>query len=116
MAEVPLGGNLQDLVNAQQNGVKYLGLLVQALQNAFPRVTGSFTMAAAATKTITDARVNANALVFLQPTNAAAGTLQGSTRCLYISSVSSGSFVVATAAGTNAGGTEQFAYVVWNPV
>lgn len=116
MTGSPVGGNLQDLVNTQQNGVRYLGQLVLALQNFLARATGSFTMPAAATSTITDANVSANARVFLQPTNAAAGTLQGSAKCLYISSVSSGSFVVATASGADAAGTEQFSYMAVNPV
>jgi hypothetical protein len=115
MTGTPVGGNLQDLVSTQQNGVRYLGQLVLALQNLLSRATGTFTMPAAATSTITDTNVNSNSLIFLQPTNAAAATLQGSTKSLYISSVSSGSFVVATASGSAAGG-ETFSYSAVNPV
>ena len=73
-------------------------------------------MSATATKTITDARINANAVVWLQATNAAAGTLQGSAKNLYVSSVASGSFVVATASAGNAVGTETYSYIAFNPV
>ena len=112
-----LGGGLQDLVSKQQQGVVYLGKLVQIFSNLFPRVSGSFTMAAAATKAVADTRVQANSIVFLTPTNAAAGTLMGSNKALYISSVTAGvGFTVATAAGTNAAGTEIFSYVAFNPV
>lgn len=112
----PIGGGLQDLVSTQKSGVEYLGQIVVLLKRLFPRITGTFTMPAAATLTVTNALINANAVVWLQATNAAAGTLQGSAKALYVSSVASGSFVVATASGGNAVGTEQFLYVAFNPV
>ena len=33
--QAPIGGSMQDLVNVQGNGVRYLGLLVNALKAAF---------------------------------------------------------------------------------
>lgn len=115
-SNTPLGGGLQDLVSTQKSGVNYLGQLLVAIQSAFPRIAGTFTMAVAATNTVTDARINANAVVWLQATNLSAGTLQGSAKNLVVSAVASGSFTVSTANATNAAGTETFSYVAFNPV
>lgn len=75
--------------------------------------SGTFTAAAAATTVVTQAAITASSKVFLQATNAAAGTLMGGTRSLYISALTPGvSFTVATASGVAAAGTETFNYVV----
>lgn len=117
MNDAPVGGNLQDLVSKQQQGVVYLGKLVQLLTNLFPRVSGSFTLAAAATTTVANTDIVGGSIVLLTPTNAAAATLQGSAKALYISAINAGTgFVVSTASGANAAGTETFSYVAWNPV
>ena len=100
----------------QAQGVNQnLGALVQAFKSAFPlsAYTGSFTMAAAATKTVTDAHCKAASLVVLIDTNAAAGTLQGSAKRLYVAA-GNGSFVVSTASGAAAVGTETFSYLIVN--
>jgi hypothetical protein len=76
---------------------------------------GSFTLAAASTLVVPQALVTASSFIFLQPTNAAAATLQGSNESLYISAKSAGvSFTVATAAGTAATGGEEFSYLLVN--
>ena len=71
---------------------------------------GTFTLANAATTTVT----NGNGItpkIQLIPTNAAAGTLMGSSKSLFISAVSSWSnFSVRTADNTSAAGTETFSY------
>jgi len=78
-------------------------------------IAGSFTLAAAASLVVPQALVTASSFIFLQPTNAAAATLQGSNECLYISAKSAGvSFTVATAAGTAATGGETFDYLLIN--
>ena len=112
----PVGGGPQDLISAVKSIVIYLGKIVTLLTSSIPRITGTFTMPAAATKTVTDARINANAVIWLQATNLSAGTLQGSAKNLVVSSVASGSFIVSTANATNAAGTETFVYVAFNPV
>jgi exosome complex RNA-binding protein Rrp4 len=111
-----IGGSGQDLVSKLGSIVVYLGQVVSSLQSMLPRITGTFTMAAAATKTVTDARINANGVVWVQATNAAAGTLQGSAKSLFVSNVASGSFTVETASGGNAVGTETFSYTAFNPI
>ena len=92
-----------------------LGALVQSFKTVFPlsSYVGSFTMAAAATKTITDTHCKTTSTIVLLATNAAAGTLQGSAKHLYYTP-SAGSFVVATASAGNAAGTETFAYLIVN--
>ena len=92
-----------------------LGALVTAFKKGFPlnAFIGSFTMAAAATQTVTDTNCLATSAIVLLNTNAAAGTLQGSAKCLYYTP-SAGSFVVATASGGNAAGTEKFTYLIVN--
>ena len=73
----------------------------------------SFTMAAANTKTVSNIFVTATSQIRLEPTNAAAATLMGSAKSLYISAKTAGtSFVVTTADGNNAAGTETFNYEI----
>lgn len=113
----PVGGGLQDVVTNLLSGVNYLGQLVTIWRNAIPRATGTFTMPAAATFNVADVRAQTNSIVQISPTNASAGTLQGSVKSLYVSSVTSGvGFTVATANATNAAGTETFSYTINNPV
>jgi hypothetical protein len=112
----PVGSGWQDLTSAVKSIVNYIGQIVVILNRLFPRATGTFTMPAAATKTVTDARINANAVILLQATNPSAGTLQGSAKALYVSAVASGSFTVATASAAAAAGTETFVYWAFNPV
>ncbi len=77
---------------------------------------GSFTLAAAASTTVAQPAVQANSNVSWTPTNAAAGTLEGSAKHLYLSSISPGvSFTVATASGVAAAGSEAYIYKIESP-
>lgn len=115
--------NITDLATIQQSGVKYLGQLVQAVQAltaavtaTFPRVTGSFTLAAAATLAVAQPGILATSTVTLTPKNAAAAVLQGGANAIFVSVISAGvGFTVATASGAAAAGTEQFYYIATNP-
>lgn len=90
--------------------------LIAVLRGVFPRVFGTFTMPAAATITVSTTAVTANCDISWTPTNASAGTLEGSAKALYISAKSPGvSFTLATASGGNAAGTESFAYRIFVP-
>lgn len=74
---------------------------------------GSFTLSAAATTTVNNANVNSTSKIILIPTNAAAATLMGSSKSLYISARTlKTSFAVTTADGVAAAGTETFEYWV----
>ena len=74
-------------------------------------IVGSFTLGAAATTVVANVDVTATCTILLTPTNAAAATLQGSAKCLYISARTAGaSFTVATASAAAAAGTETFNY------
>jgi hypothetical protein len=100
---------LQDIVVAI-NG------LTQAVLNVFPRTTGTFTLAAAATTMVAQPSVKSTSVIVLTPTNAAAATLMGGSQALYVKSITPGTgFVVATADGTNATGTCTFSYAVLSP-
>ena len=107
----------QQMLAAANNIVKNLGSIYTALSNAFvgQASVNKFTMAAAATKTVTDGNVTATSYVVLFPLNAAAGTLIGSAKCPYTAAAAAGgSFTVSTASGGNAAGTEIFGYLVLN--
>jgi hypothetical protein len=78
-------------------------------------LTGSFTLSAAATTTVTNANVYSACRITLTPTNAAAATLMGSVKCLYVSAKTQGtSFAVTTGNGAAAAGTETFDYQINN--
>lgn len=87
--------------------------LITVISALFPRSIGTFTMAAAASKVVTDANVTTSSFISLAATNAAAGTLMGSNKSLYYTTAA-GSFTVTTASGVAASGTETFAYMVSN--
>lgn len=106
-----------ELNNTAQQINKNISKLIEAVQGIFPRVTGSFTMANAASKVVTETGVRANSIILLQDTNAAAGTLQAGANRIYPSAKTAGaSFTVATAGGGAAAGTETFDYIIVNPV
>lgn len=110
------GAGLSDLATNGKNLVVAVNSLNTTLAQTFPRISGTFTLAAAATTTVLDTNVTSTSIIMLTPTNAAAGTLQGSAKCLYLSARTSGaSFTVATASAVAAAGTETFQYSLWNP-
>lgn len=107
---------LAAIVSQLSSGNQDMMTLINTLSAIFPRVVGTFTLAAAATTTVTQPGVKANSIILWTPTDASAGTLMGSAKALYLSSISAGtSFTVATASGGNAVGTETFSYGVFNP-
>lgn len=110
----PMGGSgLSDIASKLQLSNQLMGKLVGIISNLFPRGMGNFSLTAASSKVVTDANVTSVSYVVLIPTNAAAGTLIGSNKSLYIS-YASGSFTVATASGASATGGETFQYLVFN--
>lgn len=93
-----------------------IGLQTTAFQNAFPRINGTFTLAAAATTTVANTSVTSTSKIFLMPTNAAAATLMGGAKALYVSARTPGaSFAVTTANAAAAAGTETFEFILVNP-
>lgn len=111
-----MAASLDQIASIQTAALQQLTLLNATLGKIFPRALGSFTLAAAATTTITQPAVTANCQVVLTPTNASAATLMGSAKSLYVSAKVAGtSFTVATASAANAAGTETFAYAIFIP-
>lgn len=103
-----------DIVTQLQAIVRQL----TALRDAFTGrvISGTFTMAAAATSIIIQPATQSNSSILLTPTNASAATLQGSAKALYISVKTPGtSFTVATANAAAAAGTETFSYTINTP-
>jgi hypothetical protein len=107
----------QDDMLAQANGINAnLAQLVSVMNTRFAlgAYTGSFTLGAVVTTTITLAAATTTSKIFITPTNAAAATLQGSAKCLYVSSKTNGTFAVSTANGVAAAGGELFDFVLVN--
>jgi len=76
---------------------------------------GTLTMDADSSTTVSNTSVTASSIIFLFPTNAAAGTLVSGTSSPYISARTAGtSFAVDTADAGNAAGTETFNYLILN--
>lgn len=101
---------------AQAQGINgNIGKLVQILSRLFPlsAFSGQFTMAASASKVVTDASCKVTSTIILQAANAAAGTLEGSAKHLY-PAPAAGSFTVATANAASAAGTEIYTYLIVN--
>jgi hypothetical protein len=108
------GSGASDVVVQLRGIVAQLSAWVQKFTNR--AVFGTFTLAAAATTTVTQPGVQSTSVIHLTPTNAAAAALMGSAKSLYISALTPGaSFAVATANATAAVGTETFSYVILTP-
>jgi len=108
-------GQVNDISTKLQIGNQILARMLDLFTNLFPRSNGTFTMAASASKTITDANVKTTSVIPLTATNAAAGTLMGSAKSLYVTA-GNGSFTVTTASGVAAAGSETFSYSVLNTI
>lgn len=112
-----MAASLDDVVRELNLSNRNMSLLITTITGMFPRSTGTFTCAAAATTSVADANVLSTSTILLMPTNAAAGTLQAGTTHLYLSARTAGtSFTVATASGGSAAGTETFLYAIFNPL
>ena len=116
-SSVPPGqgtAGVTDAVTQLQGIVRQLSNWVTAFTGR--TVYGTFTLAAAATTVVTEPATKSNSFIQLTPTNAAAGTLTGSAKALYVSVKTAGaSFTVATASGGSAAGTETFSYSLSTP-
>lgn len=102
--------NLKRLILEWDN---YFSLVANYLNNI--QTQGAFTLTAAASHTINDNRVRTGSFIGIQATNASAALLMASTKALYVdiaSAVPGVSFTVKTQDGTNAAGTETFAYCI----
>ena len=78
-----------------------------------PAVTGTVTLDADASTTVTHDLCTASSVILLMETNAAAASLMAGASRLYITPAA-GSFALATADAGNAAGTETFTYLILN--
>jgi hypothetical protein len=108
-----IGGGFMDAVTQLANIARQLGLVAAAFKGRF--VFGTFTLTAAASTTVLQPAVQANSMIVWTPTNAAAGTLEGSAKKLYYSISPGVSFTVTTASGGAAVGNEGFQYAIFSP-
>lgn len=114
--ETQAGASRADQIVVLNQIARNLAILVQTMSAVLPRINGTFTLSAAATTTVTQPSIKANSLVQPFPTNTSAAVLQGSARYVFVSSLIPGSgFLMRTANGSAAGGTETFNYTVINP-
>lgn len=102
-----------DITTKIDQNNRLLAKLIEAVQNMSPLATGTVTLDAAPTTTISNGAITATSLVLVNPVNAAAGDLikgDGVYR-----TVVAGSFTIATASGSAAAGTETFQWGVFTP-
>lgn len=113
----PPGQSLGDVGVILNQIARNGSLLVQTMSSVLPRVTGSITLSGSASTTVSEPAVRANSIINWNiPTNAAAATIMGSAKSLYLSAQNSGAnFVLRTANSGTTAGTETFTYWLWNP-
>lgn len=102
-------------LNQQTNKLVDAGTNTSVSGNKFGLgpLTGTFTLGAAASTTVANTSAGYWTTIMLMPTNAAAATLVGSAKALYISAKTNDtSFAVTTADGAAAAGTETFTYAL----
>ena len=108
--------SFQNLETQQRLMIVAINGLRDAILSTFPRVTGTFTLSAAATTTVPNTSVTSTSIITLTPMNASAATRMSGTNSLYVSARTAGaSFALTTALGGAATGDEQFSYLLVNP-
>jgi hypothetical protein len=108
---------LSDIAREAGATNRSLAQINETLRSLVRLTSGTFTCAAATSTTVTNTAVASSSVILLSPTNAAAGTLMAGANSLYISTKTAGtSFVVATAGGGSAGGSETFSYIMYTPL
>lgn len=108
-----MAASLDQIVSQAQNVNANLSKLVQALGNAFPTITGTFTMANATNTIVTNTLVSANSKVFLTPTNTSAAITQRTLGLFHSATNPGTSFTVSTQNGS-ATGLETWEYFCTN--
>ena len=108
--------SFQNLETQQRLMIVAINGLRDAILATFPRVTGTFTLSAAASTVVANTSVTSTSKINWTPTNAAAATLLAGANNLYLSARTSGaSFTLTTAAGGSPAGTETFDFTLVNP-
>jgi hypothetical protein len=115
------GGSNDDMVSVWRAVVEAISELRTSINTIFgvSATTGLFTMTATATLNVLNPNPVAGSIIQLQAVNASAAVLQGGANALYVdraNTVAGTSFRVATAGGGAAAGTEQYSYIIFNPL
>lgn len=112
MAQIEPPPQAKDFSWVWHNWMFYLWEFIQATTVT---TTGTFTMDADASTTVSDTSVQTTSRITITPTNAAAATLVAGASSPYVTSKTANtSFNVDTADGGNAAGTETFDYQIVN--
>jgi hypothetical protein len=106
--------SLDDINSNLKNAVTNIGALTNAINAAFPRITGSFTLAAATTTVVVQPATAANSIVILTPTNGTAALTERTSGLFQSANTPGASFSISTQNGA-AAGTETFSYIMVNP-
>ena len=108
-----MAASLDQIVSQAQNVNANLSKLVQALGNAFPTITGTFTLANATNTVVSNVLVSANSKVFLTPTNTSAAITVRTLGIFHSATNPGTSFTVSTQNGS-ASGLETFEFFCTN--
>lgn len=106
--------SLDDVVVAGRDLNTGLRALTAALQAAFPRITGTATLANATTTVVVQPAVKANSLVLFSATNSSAALLMRTQGLWHSANVAGASFSLSTQTGT-ASGVETVEYILVSP-
>ena len=108
-----MAASLDQIVSQAQNVNSNFSQLVQAFKNAFPTITGTFTLANATNTVVSNVLVSANSKVFLTPTNTSAAITVRTLGIFHSATNPGTSFTVSTQNGS-ASGLETFEFFCTN--
>ena len=108
-----MAASLDQVVSQIQNLNANLSQLNKNFNNAFPTITGTFTLAAATNTVVSNVLVSANSKVFLTPTNTSAAITVRTLGIFHSATNPGTSFTVSTQNGS-AVGNETFEFFATN--
>lgn len=109
-----MSASTTDVVTQMKAANTQLGAIASTFAGAFPRITGTFTLAAATTTVVTQPQVAANSVLLLTATNATAALTVRTLGIFHSANTPGSSFSVSTQNGA-AAGTESFEYTLVTP-
>jgi hypothetical protein len=104
----------EQLASIQKGGVTNLAHIATVLGQVFPRIVGTFTLAAATVTVVTQPATAANSVLIPFATNGTAALTVRSLGLFHSANTPGASFSVSTQGGA-AAGSETFEYILVNP-